>query len=87
MEAFKIKWNIGGETAEAYSNKRVASHILKNAKYKGKVIPFNLGSETHSMLGYPIVWTESKTKYGKVFRTRKPSALQSSEKVVKDWWK
>jgi hypothetical protein len=89
--AYKIKWLMGGSTAEAYSNKRVAKDVLRSAKkrnnYNGEIVPFKLGSETRSPLGYDTIWTEHKTKYGKVFRTRAKTAVQSTEKIVNNWWR
>ena len=87
--AYKIRWDKNTTTAEAYSNKKLAKSI--KGRRKGEIIPFKLGSETKSPLGYDIVWTEhnpffSKTK-GKVYTTRNPIALQKSEKIVKNWWK
>lgn len=86
MNVYQIVWNSGGKTASLYSSKKLAEDILKNARYKGKIVKIELPKPGNSpILNEPLVWVKDKVKYGFVYRTRAISALQKSEmkRVVK----
>ena len=81
MYVYQIVWNSGGRTASLYSSKILAKDVLKNARYKGKIIRIKLPKPGISpLLKEKLVWVKDKTKYGYVFRTRAISALQKAER-------